>query len=273
VKQPGWGASYSQLINAIRRGVGTQPVQVVAALTARSHAAAECITKTGQTTDLHNLSKSAACAHAVSWPTANRGASESLITTSSVVGSPRLEMMTFGAAPFHSLALADPRQTQMGFGAFAGSSPSPSTHFTVAVNVTGGHYTAHGTATPVMAWPPAGWSVPGTTSAGAEWPDPLSACGWSKGGSAIWFARPGEATATSAQDLVLKDSTGRQVSVHWCRVTNHSSFADVQETSVAHSWLNEMNAEILIPSVALKGHYILGARVNGHSVTLPFTAS
>ena len=33
-----------------------------------------------------------------------------------------------------------------------------------------------------------------------------------------------------------------------------------------------MNAEIVLPSVSLKGHYTMSARVNGHAVKLRFNA-
>ena len=219
VRQPGWTTTYPTMINRMRRAMGAPPVHVIASLNARSRAAAKCITKTGQGTNLHSPSRSAACNHAVSWALAARGASESLMATSATVGSARREMMRFGSAPFHSLALADPRQTQMGFGTYHGSSPNPNTAFTVSVDVTGGAYSSRGSTAPIMAWPAAGWSVAGTTKQGEEWPDPLSLCGWKSAGPAMWFARPSSSTATIATGLTLRDSSGHAVKTRWCRVT------------------------------------------------------
>jgi hypothetical protein len=274
VGQPGSGASYPEMIDAMRRAVGANSIHIVASLNVRSRAAAKCITKTGQNTDLHHPSRAAACAHAVAWSTASRGASEALMSTSSRVGSPLQEMMRFGEAPFHSLALADPTQTQMGYGFFSGKSPNPVTKFTVSVNVTGGRYSAGRPSAPIMAWPPSGWSVSGTTVAGSEWPDPVDLCGWSSGGPAIWFARPGAIEATAASHLVLRNAAGRSVHVRWCLIDAESAnFRDPNAAATARGWLRWMNAEILIPSTPLKGQYALSARVNGHPVTLPFTAT
>jgi hypothetical protein len=273
VVQPGWNATYAQVINRMRAATGAGPVHIVTTLNARSRAAAVCIGKTGQDTDLHNPSRTAACNHATSWMLASRGASESLMATSPTSGSPRTEMMKFGSAPFHSLALADPRQTQMGFGTYFGSSPNPDTRFAVSVDVTGGAYGAGVQTAPIMAWPAAGWSVAGTTHKGDEWPDPLDLCGWKTAGPAMWFARPSSSSATVAQGLTLKDSSGHTVKTRWCRITaGTASFTDPNARGTAKGWLTWMNAEIVFPSVSLKGQYTFTARVNGHPVKLPFRA-
>ena len=274
VAQPGSTASYPQMINRMRQAMGAAPVHVVGALNARSRAAAKCITRTGQETDLHNPSKAADCNHAVSWALASRGAGESLMAIGAKVGSPKHQMMQFGSAPFHSLALADPWQTQMGFGTYYGTSPNPHTAFTVSVDVTGGAYGSRGPTAPIMAWPATGWSVTGTTKRGAEWPDPLSLCGWRSAGPAMWFARPSSSTATIATGLSLKDSSGHGVKTRWCRITAaRANFSDATARATAKGWLNRMNAEIIFPSVSLRGHYTLTAHVNGHPVKLSFKAT
>jgi len=90
----------------------------------------------------------------------------------------------------------------------------------------------------------------------------------------MWFARPSSSGDTIAQGLTLKDSSGHTVKTHWCRITASSAtFADPNARSTANGWLTWMNAEIVFPSVSLKGRYTLTARVNGHPVKLPFNAT
>jgi len=273
IAQPAGSSSYRRMIAAFRRSVGAPPVSILAVLDARSRAAATCIVRTGQDTDLHAPRKSLACAHAVSWALAARGAGESLMATDAVAGSARVEVMRFAESPFHSLALADPTQTQMGFGASSGSSPSADTRFAVAIDVTGGHYADRDATSRLMAWPASGWRINGSTSAGQEWPDPVTACGLSVAGPAMWFARPGSSSRLVVTGLRLTTADGHRVATSWCRLSSTTrAFTDPQASSTARGWLSWMNAVVVLPSAQLDGTYVLSAHVDGHLVHRHFTA-
>jgi hypothetical protein len=166
------------------------------------------------------------------------------------------------AAPFHAIAMMDPRLKQTGFGAYREVRSGWQSAFAVDTSrgnpFTGGIY-------PVF-WPGNGMTVPLHTYSGNESPDPLQACpGYSGTVGLPVFVEVGGNVATTAGPVHTFTENG--VPLAHCVI-------DSQNAALS-SYLKWRGAVIVIPQQPLKAgaRYVVTLTVNGVLRTWTFGVS
>jgi hypothetical protein len=167
------------------------------------------------------------------------------------------------AAPFHAMAMMDPRLTKTGFGAYRENRSSGwDAGFTLDTlrgnSFSGGSY-------PVF-WPGNGKTVPLRTYSGNEWPNPLQACpGYSGTVGLPVFIEVGGNVATTAGPT--HSFTGNGTPLAHCVI-------DSQNAALS-GYLKERGAVIVIPQAPLKPGvtYVVTLTVNGVARTWTFSVS
>ncbi len=160
-------------------------------------------------------------------------------------------------APFHAMALMDPRLATTGFGSYIGS-PTDPWQMGAAVDV--GHGMTAPGQYPVM-FPGNGSTEPLTAYSGSEWPDPLLACpGY---GGLPLFIEVGANVATAADPV--HSFAGDGVPLAHCVIdSTNPAYANL---------LTWRGAVIVFPQEPLqKGvTYVVSLSVNGQPYTWSFT--
>jgi hypothetical protein len=185
------------------------------------------------------------------------------IAVSSTTSSPDTSAIDWWmAAPFHAMAMMDPRWTSAGFGAYRETRPSGwNAGFTLDTSrgnpFSGGTY-------PVF-WPGNGKTVPLTTYSGNESPDPLPQCGYSGTVGLPVFVEVGGNVATTA--AAGSTFTGNGTPLAHCVIDSTNA--------AVGSYLKWRGGVIIIPKAPLKAGvtYVVTVTVNGVLRTWSFSVS
>jgi uncharacterized protein YkwD len=165
------------------------------------------------------------------------------------------------AAPFHAMAMMDPRLSQTGFGSYRDSTTSPWQEGGALDTIQGNSFS--GGSYPVY-FPGNGATEPLTTYGGGEFPDPLQACpGYSAPTGLPVFIQVGGNLNTTAG--VVHSFTGNGVAL------NHSVIDS--SNSAVSSYLYTRGGVILVPQQPLQVgvRYVVALTVNGTPYTWSFT--
>jgi hypothetical protein len=167
---------------------------------------------------------------------------------------------TWMAAPFHALAMMDPRLQQTGFGAYREAKSGWAAGFSLDVNrgntFTGGQFPVY--------WPGNNVTEPLTTYSGNESPDPLQACpGYSVPTGLPVFLELGGNVSTTAGPV--HSFTGNGAALAHCVI-------DSTNTALS-SYLTERGGVIVVPQQPLQSgvKYVVALTVNGAPYTWSFT--
>jgi hypothetical protein len=166
-------------------------------------------------------------------------------------------------APFHAMAMMDPRLKSTGFGAYREVRSGWEAGF--AVDIIHGNSFTGGT-WPVV-WPGNGTTVPLRSYSGGEFPDPLSACtGYSAPTGLPVFIEVGGNVATTAGSV--HSFTGNGVPLAHCVI-------DSTHNPALSSYLVARGGVIVIPKVPLSPGvtYVVALTVNGVLHTWTFAVS
>jgi hypothetical protein len=165
------------------------------------------------------------------------------------------------AAPFHAIAMMDPRLTSTGFGAYRETKSGWDAGFTLDTSrgnpFSGGTY-------PVF-WPGNGKTVPLTTYSGNESPDPLPQCGYSGTVGLPVFVEVGGNVSTTAGSV--HSFTGNGTPLTHCVIDSNNS--------AVGSYLKWRGAVIIIPRAPLQPGvtYVVTVTVNNVLRTWSFSVS
>jgi uncharacterized protein YkwD len=165
------------------------------------------------------------------------------------------------AAPFHAMAMMDPRLTQTGFGSYRDATTSPWQEGAAFDTSRGNPFT--GGSYPVY-FPGNGSSEPLTTYGGGEFPDPLQACpGYSAPTGLPVFIEIGGNVGTTAG--AVHSFTGNGVALAHCVIDSSNG--------AVSSYLYTRGAVILVPQQPLVSgvKYVVALTVNGVPHTWSFT--
>ena len=164
------------------------------------------------------------------------------------------------AAPFHSMAMMDPRLTQTAFGSYrlvkSGWQEGGTLDTTRGNPFTGGRYPVY--------FPGDATSEPLTTYGGGESPNPLQACtGYSAPTGLPVFVQVGGNVATTVG--AIHSFTGNGVALAHCVIDSHNA--------ALSSYLTYRGAVVLIPKAPLVSgvKYAVALTVNGKPYTWSFT--
>ncbi|MEP6753070.1 MAG: CAP domain-containing protein [Candidatus Dormiibacterota bacterium] len=165
------------------------------------------------------------------------------------------------AAPFHAMAMMDPRWTSTGFGAYRETRSGWNAGFTLDTSrgnpFSGGTY-------PVF-WPGNGKTVPLTTYSGNEFPDPLPQCGYSGTvGLPVFVEVGGNVNTTAAAGSTF---TGNGTPLAHCVIDSRNA--------AVGSYLKWRGGVIIIPKAPLKSGvtYVVTVTVNSVLRTWSFSVS
>ena len=165
-------------------------------------------------------------------------------------------------APFHAMAMMDPRLRSTGFGAYREARSGWEAGFTLDT-IRGNSFT--GGTWPVV-WPGNGATVPLRSYSGGEFPDPLSACsGYSLPTGLPMFIEVGGNVATTAG---AHSFTGNGLPLAHCVI-------DSTHNPTLSSYLAERGGVILIPRAPLQPgvKYVVTVTVNNVLHTWSFSVS
>jgi hypothetical protein len=165
------------------------------------------------------------------------------------------------AAPFHAMAMMDPRLTQTGFGSYRDSTTSPWQEGGALDTIQGNSFS--GGSYPVY-YPGNGATEPLTTYRGGEFPDPLQACpGYSAPTGLPVFIEVGGNVNTTAG--AVHSFTGNGVALAHCVIDSSNSGVS--------SYLYTRGGVILVPQQPLQVgvRYVVALTVNGTPYTWSFT--
>jgi hypothetical protein len=164
------------------------------------------------------------------------------------------------AAPFHAMAMMDPRLQQTGFGSYREVKSGWDAGFTLDVNrgnsFSGGTFPLY--------WPGNNATEPLTTFSGGETPDPLQACpGYAAPTGLPVFIELGGNVSTTAGPV--HSFTGNGTSLAHCVI-------DSTNTALS-SYLTERGGVIVVPQQPLQAgvKYVVALTVNGAPYTWSFT--
>ncbi len=163
-------------------------------------------------------------------------------------------------APFHAMAMMDPRLTQTGFGSYRDSTTSPWQEGGALNTIDGNSFS--GGSYPVY-YPGNGTTEPLTNYSGNEFPDPLQACpGYSVPTGLPVFIQVGGNVNTSAG---AHSFTGNGVALNHCVIDSSNS--------AVSSYLYTRGGVILVPQQPLQSgvKYVVALTVNGTPYTWSFT--
>ena len=163
-------------------------------------------------------------------------------------------------APFHAMAMMDPRLGQTGFGSYRDSTTSPWQEGGALNTIDGNSFS--GGSYPVY-FPGNGTTEPLTTYSGNEFPDPLQACpGYSVPTGLPVFIQVGGNVNTSAG---AHSFTGNGVALNHCVIDSSNS--------AVSSYLYTRGGVILVPQQPLQNgvKYVVALTVNGTPYTWSFT--
>jgi hypothetical protein len=281
-------ASALDTLNEFRADVGARPLSPAAGdVAAEAQALVTCLAAGGEgrMPTPHTPDLAVRCNGAADFDLAVSGGMNSAISVddpSTPAGSVVEKLVR---APYHGLTLALPSLV----GAAYSDAVSPSGGLRAAgrprqfaaLDVFGaGIAEGSGPTRPLMSWPAAGVSVPGTMTTSDEWPDPVRACGWQQAGPPMWVATgiptgpEGPTPTLEVTNVALTDAGGRPVATRWCRISRATNpHADVNdERSIVASALGGMNAEVWLPSSSLApGRYRMSWTTSSGQVASDFT--
>jgi hypothetical protein len=281
-------ASALDTLNEFRVDVGARPLSPAAGdVAAEAQALVTCLAAGGEGRMLtpHTPDPALRCNGAADFDLAVSGGMNSAISVDDPSTSAGSVVERLVRAPYHGLALALPSLS----GAAYSYAVSPSGGMSAAgrpqqfaaLDVFGAEIADGGGPTrPLMSWPAAGVSVPGTMTTSDEWPDPVRACGWQQAGPPMWVATgipagpEGPAPTLEVMDVALTDARGRPVATRWCRISRATNLhADVNgERSTVAAALALMNAEVWLPSTSLApGRYRVSWTTSYGNVASDFT--
>ncbi len=266
VPAPPGGASWPEVVNALRAGAGVLPVEQSASGTHYAASAAQCLANTGQLGVPHTLDPSLDCGAGVDTEAARIGAAGSLISFAPVRLAPRVMIEHFANAPFHAMALFDPDLAVIDYADAANpASPNGRNKFTSAVWVRGRRDAARRPLARLVAWPEPLWAVPGTMRVGEEWPSPLWQCGLTESGPPMWFAAPESGVAPVLSGLELAPVSGGG-SVPLCTYgAADMDKGDPSGRDIAQQYLRHMAAVMVVPTRPLTpGDWLLKGMLDGH---------
>jgi hypothetical protein len=167
-------------------------------------------------------------------------------------------------APFHAMAMVDPRLQTAGYGAFrANGYGTWASGF--AINVASGNSGATGMYSAPIYFPGNGKTVPLRTYSGGEFPDPLSACGYSGSAGLPVFVEIGGNVATNVSASSFK---GNGSPLAFCVIdsAHDASFA---------SYTTWRGAAIVVPKAPLAPgvNYTVSLTINGQVYAWSFQVS
>ena len=165
------------------------------------------------------------------------------------------------AAPFHAMAMMDPRLSQTGFGSYRDSTTSPWQAGFALDTIRGNSFS--GGQYPVY-FPGNGVNEPLTSFGGGEWPDPLQACpGYGAPTGLPVFIEVGGNVNTTAGPA--HSFTGNGVPLNHCVIDSSNA--------ALNSYLYTRGGVILIPQQPLQTgvKYVVALTVNGVPYTWSFT--
>jgi len=165
-------------------------------------------------------------------------------------------------APFHAMAMMDPRLTQSGFGSYRDSTTSPWQEGGALNTIDGNSFS--GGSYPVY-FPGNGSNEPLTNYSGNEFPDPLQACpGYSTPTGLPVFLQIGGNVTTVAGPV--HSITGNGVALSHCVI-------DSTTNSNLTSYLYSRGGVILVPQQPLQNgvKYVVAMTVNGVAYSWSFT--
>jgi hypothetical protein len=280
-------ASALDTLNAFRADVGVRPLSAAAGdVAAEAQALVMCLAAGGEggMPTPHSPDPALRCNGAADFDLAVSGGMNSAISVddpSTPAGSVVEKLVR---APYHGLTLALPSLV----GAAYSDAVSPSGGMSAAgrprqftaLDVFGAGIAEGGPTRPLMSWPAAGVSVPGTMTTSDEWPDPVRACGWQQAGPPMWVATgiptgpQGPTPTLEVTNVALTDARGRPVATQWCRISRATNpHTDVNdERSIVASALEGLNAEVWLPSTSLApGRYRVSWTTSYGNVASAFT--
>ena len=165
------------------------------------------------------------------------------------------------AAPFHAMAMMDPRLTTTGFGSYRDSTTSPWQEGAAVDTLRGNSFS--GGSYPVF-FPGNGTTEPLTTYGGGEFPNPLQACpGYSAPTGLPVFIEIGGNVNTTAGSV--HSFTGNGTALAHCVIDSSNS--------AVSSYLYTRGGVILVPQAPLQSgvRYVVALTVNGVPHTWSFT--
>src|SRR5438128_4894344 len=165
------------------------------------------------------------------------------------------------AAPFHAMAMMDPRLTTTGFGSYRDSTTSPWQEGAAVDTLRGNSFS--GGSYPVF-FPGNGTTQPLTTYGGGEFPNPLQACpGYSAPTGLPVFIEIGGNVNTTAG--AVHSFTGNGTAPAHCVIDSSNS--------AVSSYLYTRGGVILVPQAPLQScvKYVVALTVNGVPHTWSFT--
>jgi cysteine-rich secretory family protein len=164
-------------------------------------------------------------------------------------------------APFHAMAMMDPRLTTTGFGSYRDSTTSPWQEGGALNTIDGNSFS--GGSYPVY-FPGNGTTEPLTNYSGNEFPDPLQACpGYSMPTGLPVFIEVGGNVNTTVGPV--HSFTGNGVALNHCVIDSSNS--------AVSSYLYTRGGVILVPQQPLQNgvKYVVALTVNGTPYTWSFT--
>jgi hypothetical protein len=165
------------------------------------------------------------------------------------------------AAPFHAMAMMDPRLTQTGFGSYRDSTTSPWQEGGALDTIRGNSFS--GGSYPVY-FPGNGTTEPLTTYTGGEFPNPLQACpGYSAPTGLPVFIQIGGNVNTTAG--AVHSFTGNGVALAHCAIDSSNA--------ALSSYLYTRGGVIVVPQQPLQSgvRYVVALTVNAVPYTWSFT--
>jgi len=281
-------ASALDTLNEFRADVGARPVSPAAGdVAAETQALVTCLAVGGEgrMPTPHTPDPALRCNGAADFDLAVSGGMNSAISVDDPNTPARSVVEALVRAPYHGLILSWPSLVGVAYAESSSPSGGPVAaghpRQFAALDIFGSPTSEdRGPTRPLMSWPAAGVSVPGTMTTKDEWPDPVRACGWQQAGPPMWAATgipngPQSTTpALEVTNVALTNAAGRPVATQWCRIsraTNPHTDLDNQRVIVATA-LARMNAEVWLPSASLApGRYHVSWTTNYGNVASDFT--
>lgn len=275
-------------LNELRADVGALPLSPAASeVRAEAQALVTCLAAGGEGLfpTPHTPDPALRCNGAADFELAAAGGMNSAISVDDPNTPARSVVEALVRAPYHGLTLSWPSLVGVAYAESSSPSGGPVAaghpRQFAALDIFGSPTSEdRGPTRPLMSWPAAGVSVPGTMTTKDEWPDPVRACGWQQAGPPMWAATgipngPQSTTpALEVTNVALTNAAGRPVATQWCRIsraTNPHTDLDNQRLIVATA-LARMNAEVWLPSASLApDRYHVSWTTNYGNVASDFT--